>query len=315
MTEKVSANQPKNFLMKIISKMVRNSLFWQVCLLRLSSFFPKRFVLFWRYRLITGRFPNVRNPKRLTEKIQWYKLNYHDPLMVQCADKYSVREFVTQRGLGHILNELYHVYDKVDDVNFDELPEKFVMKTTNSSATNIFCPDRSKLNVPEVKRQLNLYVAKGKIDIAGEWAYRGIKNRIIVERFRTDPTNADGSLNDYKFFCFNGRTEFFVVDLNRYSGHQRNFYDRNGNFLEVYSDRSCSREAASKNPENLDEMVEIAERLASGFPFVRVDLYNIAGEIMFGEMTFYPWSGNVRFTPDSFDFEMGEKFVLPDIRK
>lgn len=315
MTKKANANQPKNRLVIIVSKMVRNHLFWRVCLLRLSSLFPKRFVISWRYRLVTGRFPDVRNPKRFTEKLQWYKMNYHDPLMVQCADKYSVREFVTQRGLGHILNELYHVYDKVDDVNFDELPERFVMKTTNSCRTNIFCPDKSKLNVPETKKLLKLFVAKGKIDIAGEWAYCGIKNRIIVERFRTDPTTADGGLSDYKFFCFNGRSEFFIIDLNRFSGHQRNFYDRNGNYLEVYSDCPCSREAASKIPENMDEMVEIAERLAAGFPFVRVDLYNIAGEIMFGEMTFYPWSGNVRFTPDSFDFEMGEKFVLPDVKR
>ena len=308
-------NKPRNVFLRFLSEAIRGSTFWQVFFLRCSSLFPRKSVLRWRYRLMTGRFPDLKNPKRFTEKIQWYKLNYHDPVMTQCADKYAVREYVKNKGYGHILNELYSVYDRIKDINFDGLPQQFVMKTTNSSSTNIFCRDKDKLDVRKTRRLLKHYIAKGKIDIAGEWAYRGIKNRIIVERLRTDPTIEDGSLNDYKFFCFGGKVEFFVVDSSRYTGHHRTFFDRNGNYLDIYSDRPSCKEGAFDLPNNLDEMVQTAEILASDFPFVRVDLYNIAGEIMFGEMTFYPWSGNVCFSPDNFDFQMGEHFILPPSRK
>ncbi len=282
---------------------------------RLTSLLPRKFVLSWRYRLITGRFPNLKNPQRLTEKIQWYKINYHDPLMTKCVDKYLVRDYVREKGLDHILNELYLVCDTVDELDFDRLPNEFVLKTTNSSGTNIFCRDKTKLDVKRVKRQIGLFVKQGYFDINGEWAYRGVKNRIIVERFCTDPSTKDGGLNDYKFFCFDGKVVFFVIDTGRFSTHYRNFYNPQGDFLDVYSECPSRRDAIAGMPENLTDMINTAECLADGFPFVRVDLYNIRGEIMFGEMTFYPWGGEVRFTPDSFDFEMGEKFILPDVKK
>jgi hypothetical protein len=311
MSENIKANNPKSFLLRTVQNVTRNSTFCRVQLLKLSRLFPLKTVISWRYRLVTGHFPDLENPRKFTEKVQWYKLNYHDPRMTQCADKYCVRQYVEKKGLANILNDLYFVCDNVEDINFSELPNEFVLKTTNASSTNIFCRDKSKLNIDNVKKQVKLFMDKGTIDIAGEWAYTNIKNRIIVERFRSDPTTVDGSLNDCKFFCFNGKMEFFVIDSGRFSLHCRNFYNRNGVLLDVCSDRPVNNDGSVRVPDNLDEMVAIAERLASVFPFVRVDLYNIAGEVMFGEMTFYPWSGNVRFSPESFDYEIGNKFMLP----
>ena len=315
MFEEHKANRPKSIFWKIPARIVRNRRTLRNMVFRLTSLLPRKAVMSWRYRLVTGRFPNLKNPQRLTEKIQWYKINYHDPLMTKCVDKYLVRDYVREKGLAHILNELYFVCDTVSELDFDKLPNEFVLKTTNSSGTNIFCRDKTKLDVKRVKKQIGLFIKQGHFDINGEWAYRGVKNRIIVERLRTDPSTKDGGLNDYKFFCFDGKVVFFAVDTGRFSVHYRNYYNSKGEFLNVYSEYSSCRENTADPPQNLSNMISIAERLADGFPFVRVDLYNIRGEIMFGEMTFYPWGGEVRFTPDSFDFEMGEKFVLPDVRK
>lgn len=279
-------------------------------ILKTLSFLPAKLMLKLQYFIKFNRNLDLKNPKRFTEKVQHYKLFFRNLEMCNCVDKYLVRDFVVSRGSEQYLNELYGVYNKADDIDFSILPKKFVVKTTDGGGgENVFlCKDKSTLNISSVVRIVNNWRYKDVNSMAYEWAYEGAKkSRIVIEKYLEDKSNTDGSIDDYKFFCFEGKLKYIVVDVDRYVGHKRNFYDANWNLLDVSSDcPKANRELI--RPVGLDKMVQLAEKLSKGFPFVRVDLYNIQGKIIFGELTFYPWSGYVKFTPDSFDLEMGKCF-------
>lgn len=281
-------------------------------LLRVLSFFPARLMIKIQYLIKLNRFMNLKYPERFTEKIQHYKIFYRNPEMLYCVDKYLVRQYLKTRSCEQYLNELYGVYEKAEDINFAELPSRFVLKTTDGGGgENIFiCRNKSTLNIPDLIRTVNNWRNKKLNTMTYEWAYIGAKSsRILVERYLEDSKNQDLSIDDYKFFCFDGKVMYYVVDIDRYSGHKRNFYDKNSNLLNVSSDcPTTDREIPL--PEGFDEMVFVAEKLSTGFPFVRIDLYYVYNKVIFGEMTFYPWSGYVQFNPDSFDFELGKYFSI-----
>lgn len=279
-------------------------------ILSFLSFIPDLFMVKFQYRVKLGRRLNLKNPKRYTEKLQWYKLYYKNPLMSQCADKYEVREYIRSKGLEDILNKLYYVYDSIEDIDMDKLPNKFVMKTTNGSGTNILCQEKANVNVGEMKSKLSKWLKRNYYSAGREWAYKNIIPRIIVEEFLEDETNKFDGINDYKFICFNGKVEYIVLDVDRQIDHKRNVYDRDWNFIDVETDHKNFGDCISK-PEALGEMLNIAEKLAEDFPSVRVDLYWVKNKIYFGELTFYPWTGYVPFNPDEFDFILGDKFILP----
>ena len=280
-------------------------------ILRMLKFVPDKAMIKLQYRIKLKRKLNLKDPKRYTEKIQWYKLYYRNPVMMVCVDKYGVRKYIEKKGLGNILNQLYQVVDRPEEINFDQLPDKFVIKTTNGSGTNILVKDKKTLNIAETKKKLNDFLNMAEASAGREWAYGGSSKKIIVEELLEDNSNKDKGISDYKFLCFNGKPVYVVYDKDRFSDHKRNFYDVNWNYVKVDSDCPCFEDSVKK-PENYEKMVEIASVLSRDFPAVRVDLYNIEGKIYFGELTFYPWSGYVQYTPDSFDFELGKYFVLPE---
>lgn len=258
-----------------------------------------------------GRKLNLKDPKRYTEKLQWYKLYYRDPVMQQCADKYAVRAYVESKGLGHILNKLYAVFHSPEEIVFDSLPNKFVLKLSNGSGTNLICTDKHALDIEKVRQQFRDFYAQSGTSAGREWVYTTDKTPVIIaEELLEDDTQADGSICDYKFLCFNGEPCYAVYDVDRFTNHRRNIYDTDWNDLHVASDCPCGTTDVPR-PENLTEMLDIARTLCADFPAVRVDLYSIHNRIFFGELTFFPWSGYVQYTPDAFDFEVGEKFVLP----
>ena len=275
-------------------------------------FIPDKQMISLQYFIKHKRKLNLKNPKRYTEKLQWYKLYYRDTVMTDCVDKYRVREYVTKKGLQHILNELYTVFESSDDITFENLPDKFVLKSSNGSGTNLFCRDKSQLVLSDVQTKFNEFFAQSNASAGREWVYNNDKKPVIIaEKLLEDPTQANNDICDYKFLCFNGKPEYVVYDVDRFTNHKRNIYDTDWNNLNIASDCPCSDIEFSK-PDNLDEMLDIARILCEDFPAVRVDLYSIEGKIYFGELTFFPWSGYVQFTPDSFDFEVGEKFILPE---
>ena len=275
-------------------------------------FIPDKQMLQLQYRIKMKQKLDLKNPKRYTEKIQWYKLYYRDPVMQQCADKYLVREYVKSKGLEHILNDLYAVYHAPEEICLDDLPEKVVIKLSNGSGTNLLIKDKSQVELSSVQEQFRNFFAQRKASAGREWVYKTDRKPVIIaEQYLEDPEQKDGSICDYKFLCFGGEVCYVVYDTQRFTDHRRNIYDTQWTDLRVASDCPCGDVEIPK-PENLEQMLAVAKVLAEDFPAVRVDLYSIGGKIYFGELTFFPWSGYVRYDPDDFDFEMGEKFVLPE---
>lgn len=277
-------------------------------ILNFMRFVPDSIMLKLQYRIKLHRSLNLKHPQRFTEKIQWYKLNYRNPVMHQCVDKYLVRDFVKSKGLENILIPLLGRYRTIQDVNFDNLPNSFVLKTTHGGGglNVVVCPDKANLNVDKLKEKLSFPLHKVKSRTMGrEWAYYGLTPGLVAEELLVNTENPEAGVNDYKIFCYKGKPEYLVVDVDRYIGHKRNFYKVDWTRMNVSSDCPQADRDISK-PENFDEMLKIAAKLSEDFPFVRVDLYNVSGKIYFGELTFYPWSGYVQFTPDVVDFELGK---------
>jgi TupA-like ATPgrasp len=283
-------------------------------ILRLSDFIPDKEMIKIQYKIATGRKLNLKSPQRFTEKLQWYKLNYRDPLMTQCSDKYNVREYIISKGYEDILVPLYGTYDRAEEIDFDKLPNKFVLKTTNGSHTNILCENKSTLDKQETVETLNKWLTKRSSKLGREWSYYNIKPKIICEKYLEKDQNND--LIDYKFFCFNGKPFCLYVIVERFleDGLKLGIYDTN--FDRLYYRRSDIRGLSvdAVKPKNFDEMLKIAEDLSKDFPHARVDFYNIDGQIYFGELTFYDGSGYKGYVSDEFDFILGEKFKLPSIK-
>lgn len=287
-------------------------------ILRLLKWVPDNIMLRLQYRLKMGFWPDFKHPKRFTEKLQIYKMRYRNPLMPICVDKYRVREYVKSKGLESILNELYGVYDRAEDIPFDKLPNEYVIKTTDGSGGNnvLLVRNASELNMAHTIDTVNSWLGVKDINAGREWAYTiNDKSRIIVEAL----INSKTDLFDYKFFCFSGHVYICQIISNRFTNESIDFYDLNWKhrdglvgFLELNSEIGNSP-VGIPHPSNLTQMVRIAETLSANFPFVRVDLYNVEGRIYFGELTFYPASGYGHFTQDDFDYELGALFDIKDL--
>lgn len=277
-------------------------------ILKMLSFIPDKIMLGWQYRIKTGRKIDWKEPKRFTEFLQLYKIKYRNKVAQRCVDKLEVRQYVESKGLAETLTGLLGVYKNAEDIDFNALPDKFIIKTTNGSGGENLLISRNKkeFDTHDAIKKLNGWLKLKTVNVGREWAYDGIKEpKIIIEELLEDSHNSEGEIDDYKILCFNGEPKVIIYDCDRFIGHKRNFYDTDWNLLDVSSD--CpNKPQMIPAPTNLDKMISIAKILSEDFPFVRVDLYNIGGKIYFGELTFYPWSGYVNFLPDSFDFELGE---------
>jgi hypothetical protein len=272
---------------------------------------PDSLMVKFQYKVKMGRNLNLKEPQRYTEKLQWYKVNYHNPLLRQCADKYEVREYIKSKGLQDTLVNLFAVYDDTNQINLDDLPEKFVIKTTNGSGTNILCREKSSIDLNKIKYDLGIWLKRDNYAVGREWSYKGIKPRVVIEEYLEDYDNNFDGINDYKFMCFNGKPKYVVLDVDRQIGHKRNIYDVNWNYIDVSTDHENFGDVVPK-PEGYEEMLNVAKVLSEDFPCVRVDLYYVNKRVYFGELTFYPWTGYVQFEPDKFDYILGEEFILLD---
>ena len=285
-------------------------------ILRTLDFIPDKTMIKMQYFIKTGRRLNLKNPQRYTEKLQWYKLYYRDPLMQQCADKYDVREYVRSKGLGYILNECYGVYERVEDIDFDSLPDQFVLKDTLGGGGNsiIICKDKATFDFENAKKQMQkwLSIDSNKKNEGREWVYQGRKHRIIIEKY-IESNPSEGGLVDYKFFCFNGEPKYLYVIADRILGQIAGIGIFNVNFelLSVIRTDERPLERNIEKPKNFDEMIEIAKILSEDFLHARIDLYNLNGSIIFGETTFFTGSGYMGFIPDNFDKIIGNAFILP----
>lgn len=288
-------------------------------ILRLLWIVPDKTMLKIQYYIKMGQKLNLKNPQRFSEKLQCYKLYYREPLMKECVDKYDVRNYVSKCGYKDILIPLIGIYDSPDQIDFEKLPEQFVIKDTlgGGGIEVIICKDKAQLNVEETKNILWKWVKRPttyKVD-GREWPYGGKKHRIIIEKYIESNTD-EGGLIDYKFFCFDGRFEYLYVIADRDFGNGAGLgvFDRNYNKLDVVRRDEKPLKRNIPKPDRYEEMITIAEKLAAPFPEVRVDLYSQEGTILFGELTFFDGSGYTVFLPDSFDFEMGRKFNIDRLK-
>jgi len=275
----------------------------------IRSIFPLKLQLKIEYRIKCGRKLNLKTPKRYTEKIQLYKYKYRNPLLPKLVDKAEVREYVIKKGLGHILNEVYGIYENVENINFDNLPNEFVIKLNTGSGLNIVVKDKKNLNYKEVKRTLKKWLKVKPWVFGSEWAYKNVKPKIVIEKYLEELT-IDGT-SDYKFFSFDGEIEYlFVYNINSLGEKVSSIFNINFENTGFYREGYKPIKEKLKKPSNFDEMIKYARVLSKGIPQVRVDLYNIKGKIIFGEMTFYSKGGYNNFIPDEFDYILGEKFTL-----
>lgn len=278
-------------------------------ILKFLKFIPTKLMLKIQYRLKLKRTLKFDGTERFTSKIQLYKIKYRNKLMHRLVDKELVKEYLHEIGYGHLVIETYGVYNDIKDINIEKLPTSFVAKKTNGGGGNevIIVRNKEEIDKIEVLKKMKTWLKKSSYYHGGrEWAYDGLKGKIIIER-HLGPKLSD--IQDYKFMCFKGKCEFIVYDFSRFNNHKRNIYNNKWEHLRVQSDCSYGEDTIGK-PKNLEKMIKIAETLSRDFPFVRVDLYNIDGKIYFGEFTFYPWSGYVKFIPDEFDYKLGSKFKL-----
>ncbi len=295
----------------------------RLAILKALNLIPDRAMIRLQYRIKFNQKINLKNPKRFSEKLQWYKLYYHDPVMTQCAGKHESRAYVESRGLAHILNPQLGVYRSADEIDFEALPDRFVIKATVGAAgQQVFvCTDKSTVDWDELKKKINGWMYKNpdkpRKNAGREWAYNHIPQRIVVEDY-IDSSACRHGLLSYKIFCFDGKAEFLYIIADIKDG----FFDAGYGIYSPDFERlpynrvgEVALELKEGKPENWEEMIEIAEKLAEGFPHVRVDLYNVEGKILFGEMTFYNDSGYMKYDPDEFDFIAGEMFRLPEKRK
>ncbi|HHU27714.1 TPA: hypothetical protein GXZ54_00965 [bacterium] len=279
----------------------------------LRALIPSRLRVKIEYRIKCKRKLNLKYPKRFSEKIQWYKLNYKTPLMTRLVAKDTVRDYVEERGLKHILNEVYGIYENVDHINFDILPNEFVIKLNTGSGLNIIVKDKKELNINEVKRTLRKWLKVKPWIFGSEWAYKKVKPKIVIEKYLEELT-IEG-ISDYKFFSFDGEIEYlYVYNINQFGEKVSSVFNINFENTGFYRNGYKPIEGKLKKPDNFDEMIEYARILSKGIPHVRVDLYNIKGKILFGEMTFYSRGGYNNFIPDEFDYILGSKFQLSTLK-
>ena len=262
------------------------------------------FFLKCKYRL------NLYNPQTYNEKIQWIKLYDKNPLMPKCCDKYTVRKYVEEKGCGEILNELIWEGFNPQEIPFDSLPEKYVIKVTHGSTFNIICTDPSKLNRKEVIKKCNRWL-KAKFLVAyGEWFYGIEKPRIIVEKYLDD---GNSRLRDYKVYCFNGVPRYIGVDSgDEKSGtHYKDIYDTQWNLLEGYEMAYPNSGKLIEKPKELEDLLKYAEILSRDFLHARTDFYIVDGKVIFGEITFSNSAGFGKVEPREFALKMGSFLELP----
>ena len=262
-------------------------------------------------RAVLKKKVDLDNPKTFNEKIQWCKLHYYPkvPLIVQCSDKYAVRRFIEMKGYAHTLTPLIGVWDNAKDINWGDLPEKFVLKCNHNSGTGMcICKDKSKLDIEKTKRGLKRGLRQDYHLHGREWIYKDIKRRIIAEKFMEDASGE--GLKDYKVMCFDGEPAIIQIHSGRFTDHRVDWYDTQWNLLDAWMVVPPSGVAVDKPP-FLDELLEVSRKLSAGIPQLRVDWYYTNGQLYFGELTFFNASGLAPFSPEEWDRKLGDMIQLP----
>lgn len=283
-----------------------------VLLYKFAKFYSDEKFLKARFKLQMGKELNLDSPQTFSEKLQWLKLNNRKPEYTQMVDKVGAKEYV-----ANIIGEEYiiptiGVWDRVEDIDFDKLPNQFVLKCTHDSGGIVICSDKSKLDIAAAKAKLKRGLKRKFYFQNREWPYKNVKPRIIGEQYMVDESGYE--LKDYKWLCFNGEPKALYIATDRgVEGEETkfDFFDAEFNHLPFTNGHpNANREIAK--PKSFEKMKELAAKLSAGQPHLRVDFYDIDGKIYFGELTFYHMSGTMPFEPEEWDYKFGEWIKLPD---
>lgn len=264
------------------------------------------------YKEHMGKNLNLDNPKTFNEKLQWLKLNNRNNMYTKLVDKYEVREYVSKVIGSNYLIPLLGVFDSYKEIDFDKLPNQFVLKLTHDSGTVIICKDKTKLNRKQTISKLKKGLKRKYFYLYREWPYKNVKPRIIAEKYMKD--NNSSVLNDYKFYCFNGEPKMMFIITERGNDPKINFFDMDFNEINLHQGFKKGEKKLEK-PKKFDEMIKLARKLSYGIPHVRVDFYIINGKVYFGELTFFDTAGLEKFEPEKYDEILGSYIDLNKIKK
>ena len=257
------------------------------------------------------RLCNLENPTTYNEKLQWLKLNDKNPEYMKMVDKYEVKEYVSKIiGDDYIIPTL-GVWDKFDDIDFDKLPNQFVLKCTHDSEGLVIVKDKNELDIESAREKINIALKYNFYYIGREWPYKNIKPRIIAEEYMED--SVYGELRDYKFFCFNGEPKAMFIASERSQGNVKfDYFDLSFNNLNIIQHYPNSEKSIEK-PVQFEKMIELSKILSKDMPHVRVDFYEVNGKLYFGELTFYHFSGFMPSQPSKWDKIFGDWIELPNL--
>lgn len=276
------------------------------------NWMPDALYLKIAFPTFTGYKLNLKNPKTYNEKLQWLKLHDRNPAYTQMVDKFAVREYIAKKiGEGYLI-PLLGVWDRFEDIDFSKLPNQFVLKPTHDSGSVIVCKDKAKLDIADARKKINKSLKRNYYYSGREWPYKNVKPRIIAEKYMVDESGYE--LKDYKFFCFDGIPRaMFVASDRQVKGEEVkfDFYDMNFEHLPFVQGHPKSNRQIQR-PESFERMKELAGILSKGISHVRVDFYDINGQIYFGELTFSHFGGWVPFVPKEWDEIFGSWINLPN---
>lgn len=263
------------------------------------------YVLYWAR---TGKRLDLKNPRTFNEKLQWLKLYDRKPEYVKMVDKYQAKNYIAAKiGQKYIIPTL-GVWDRFEDIDFDALPDQFVLKCTHDSGGLVIVRDKVKLDKVEAKARIDASLKQNYYLHGREWPYKDVPRRIIAEKYMED--TVDDALTDYKFFCFHGVPKIMYISKDRGNDPRTDFFDMEFRHLPIKV-RDPNAEVTPRKPEQFEEMRQLAEQLSSGIPHLRVDFYLVNGNIYVGELTFFHTSGLTQIQPAEWNMRMGSWIQLP----
>lgn len=262
------------------------------------------------YRVIFGKKLNLKNPQTFNEKLQWLKLYDRKPEYTKMVDKYEAKRWVSERIGEKYVIPCYGVWERFEDIDFQALPEQFVLKCTHDCGGLVIVKKKRHFHPEEAKPKIERSLRKNYYFSGREWPYKHVKPRIIAEKYMED--GATGRLDDYKVLCFNGEPKLIEVHRARFTdGHTQDFYDTNWNLMPFQQLNEVSGETIAAKPKNLETMLDFCRVLSKGLPQLRVDWYEVNGSLFFGELTFFDGSGFYPFVKDEYDHLLGSWITLP----
>lgn len=259
------------------------------------------------YQEKMGKKLNLKNPNTFNEKLQWLKLYNRKDEYTKLVDKYQVREYVKAKIGEEYLIPCLGVYNDVKEIDFEKLPNEFVLKTTHDSGTVVVCKNKDTLDKKKTLKFLAKRLKRKYFYLYREWPYKNVKPRIIAEKYMTD--NENTSLIDYKFYCFNGEPKLMFTICDRDTVPKADFFDMDFNKLKLQQDFENSNRVMEK-PTQFEEMKELCKKLSDGMPHVRVDFYIINNKVYFGELTFFDAAGMAKFEPEEYDELLGSYITI-----